>query len=868
LKTEAVCNGVFTVVLLAVLASAAPAVDPDRNSRYIIDFWQEDSGLPQRYVYVIQQTRDGYMWIGTRGGLARFDGVRFTIFDDRNPEQLRESEVMALAEDLEGGLWVGTHGGGVSRLYKGKFVTYAVPEGLPNDFVGALACTKDGSVWIGTERGLVRMSQGRSTFYGRKEGLPHENVRALYADADGTVWIGTQDGLASISAEGGVANHAATDAALKGIVTAIVGDRQGGLWLGVGRSVIHFKERVLRHLDAKDGLPGSEIAALCLAPDGTLWIAVWRQLFRFAEGRVERFDASIERVSGNRTVQVSSFRTLEALFMDSEGSVWVGTGMEGLARIREAAFKPISVGQQDGHEERVPSVFADSRGAVWLGMASGGVTRVTEGVPSFFAFPGNPSATNTIFEDRDGIIWAANDRGVYRQESGTFVAVPLVGMPDTDARMSIIATLVARDGTIWLGDGSRGLLLYRGGRFMRFPPERLPGVRIRALAEDRSGAVWIGMKDGGLVRVRGEEITRYSVEQGLPNSSVHSLYVDKDDSVWVGTRRGLVRIRNGELRVFSAQNGLPVNYFYQIVEDHLGYLWMTCGRGIVRVRRQDLNDVADGKATTVESRVFGTESGLKTTSMVVPNQPAASVDRNGRVWFASGAGAAVVDPNAISKNPVPPPVWIEEIRVDKKAYAPKADIEFPAGAGEVEIEYAGLSFLAPERVQFRYRLEGFDEEWVEARTRRVAFYTNLPPGPFRFRVLACNNDGVWNETGDALRFVLRPHWYQRRSTHAAAVVLFCAMLAGAYRWRVREHKRRAVELARKVEEAVGQVKMLRGMLPICAGCKKIRDDTGYWNQMESYISNHSEADFSHGMCPECLERLYPDYAAAQRGPSS
>jgi hypothetical protein len=161
-------------------------------------------------------------------------------------------------------------------------------------------------------------------------------------------------------------------------------------------------------------------------------------------------------------------------------------------------------------------------------------------------------------------------------------------------------------------------------------------------------------------------------------------------------------------------------------------------------------------------------------------------------------------------------------------------------------------------------LEGFDTQWVDAKTRRIAYYTNLPPASYRFRVLARNSDGVWNENGDALRFILRPHWYQRRSTRAAAAVLLGLALVGAYKLRVREHKRRAVELARKVDEAVGQVKMLRGMLPICAGCKKIRDDSGYWNQMESYISSHSEADFSHGMCPECIERLYPDYAATQR----
>jgi len=864
----AVRRSVLALSLLAGQASSAFALEPrGGNTPSIVDFWQEDSGLPQRYVYVIRQTRDGYLWIGTRGGLARFDGVRFTIFDDRDPEQLRESEVAALAEDLEGGLWVGTHGGGVSRLYEGKFTTYSVGEGLPNGFVTALACGKDGSVWIGTEQGLTRRLDGRLTTYGVKEGLPHAHIRALYTDGDGVVWIGTQRGLASVTADGRLVDHTGTDPEhLRDLVAAIIGDGDGGLWLGTGHSgALRFKGRVQGAIGVKDGLNATEIAALCLDPEGTLWIATWEQLFRSRAGHVERFDASIERVSGNRTVQVSSFRTHEALFVDSEGSVWVGMGMEGLARIRDAAFTVASVGEQDGRLLRVPSVFADSRGAVWLGVESGGVQRVQDGVHTSFQFPGASRATNALFEDRDGVVWAASDGGLFRQQpSGAFAPVPMEGLPASSPGLSIVAALVARDGTIWLGDGGRGVFLHRAGRFTAFPKDRLPGVRVRALAEDRSGCVWIGMKDGGLARVCGDATTLYSVEQGLPSSAVASIYIDKDDFVWAATRRGLVRVRDGQVRSFGARDGLPVNYFYRIIEDDLGYLWMSCGRGLVRVPRQELNDVADGKATTVTSRLFGTESGLKTTSMVVPNQAVASKDRDGRVWFATGVGAAVVDPKAIAKNRVAPPVWIEEIRVDKQAYTPKAEIAFPAGTGEVEIAYAGLSFLAPERVQFRYMLEGFDTQWVDAKTRRIAYYTNLPPATYRFRVLARNSDGVWNENGDTLRFTLRPHWYQRRSTRVAAVVLLGLGLVGAYKARVREHKRRAVELARKVDEAVGQIKMLRGMLPICAGCKKIRDDSGYWNQMESYISSHSEADFSHGMCPECIERLYPDYAATQR----
>jgi len=216
------------------------------------------------------------------------------------------------------------------------------------------------------------------------------------------------------------------------------------------------------------------------------------------------------------------------------------------------------------------------------------------------------------------------------------------------------------------------------------------------------------------------------------------------------------------------------------------------------------------------------------------------------------------------RNHVAPPVWIEELRVDKQARRAAEGAVFPPGEGDVEIRYSGLSFIAPERVQFRYRLDGFDTEWVEAGARRVAYYTNLPPGRYVFRVHACNSDGVWNETGHALTFRLQAHWYQTGWFHVSVVVLAALAVGAGHRWRVREHRRRERELARRVDEAVSHVKMLRGMLPICAGCKKIRDDKGYWNQMETYIQAHSDVDFSHGMCPDCIARLYPDYDQAQR----
>jgi ligand-binding sensor domain-containing protein len=849
------------VVALLLAATSVSALDPNRQiTAYMIDFWQEDSGLPQKFVGAIIQSRDGYLWIGTRGGLARFDGVRFTTFDDLHPGQLPQNEVWALAEDRDGAVWVGTFGGGVSRFFQGKFTTYRAAEGLPNEFVRALACAPDGSVWIGTDSGLTRLKDGRFTVYTEKDSLPDDQIRRLHVDPTGTAWIGTRAGLASIGTDGRLIDQTQRYPELKDSIGAITDDGQGGLWLGTGsQGLLRFKDGVMERVTMKNGLDIDTITDVCVDLQGTVWMSTPDQLFRYRNGRAERLVGQVTRLSGNHTLQTSSLYRLQKVFADREGSVWVGTALDGIARIRDAIFSTVQIDSESNRPWRTNAILADSRGAVWIALWGGPVARLEE--EHITRFDSTASGhVDTLFEDRNGTVWIEHDDALFRFQNGRFVPLPF------PARANITSSLVARDGTVWLGDHTAGLLRLRDGRFTHYGKEEgLPGIATRALAEARNGDVWVGTRDGGLVRLHdGRPVATFSVEQGLPNASVAALYVDAEDTVWVATRTGLARIRDGRVWTFSPAQGLPANHFFQIIEDDLGYLWMTYARGIVRVSRQAMNDVADGRARTADVRTFGTESGMKSTAMVVTNQPSISKAPDGRLWFATAVGATTVNPAAILVNRVPPPVHVESIRVDRVSSIPAEGQAFPPGNGEVEISYVGLSFVAPERVRFKYQLEGFDSGWIEADSRRVAYYTNLPPGSYRFRVQACNNDGVWNETGDALRFRLLPHWYQRRSVHAAAALLVIALAAATYRWRLHEHKRRAVQLAAKVDEAVAQIKTLRGLLPICASCKKIRDDGGYWNQMETYFSDHSDVDFSHSVCPECMEKLYPEYAAHQK----
>ena len=836
-------------------ATSAVALDPSRKvADYLIDFWQEDAGLPQKFVYVIRQTSDGYLWIGTRGGLARFDGVRFTVFDDLQPGQLEESEVVSLAEAADGSLWIGTNGGGVTRHQRGRFTTLTTRDGLPSDFVPSLAAAPDGRVWIGTQKGLVcRRPDG--SLENLTEGLPHPQVEALYFDERGVLWIGTQRGLASLAGQR-LVNFAAQQPEVLGYRTlSITGDGRGGLWVGMletNTPLVLLKDGRATAFDSAQ--VGGSITGLSVDGQGTLWISSPSGLSRYRDGRFEKLQADVSGVGATHVVQTSSLRRTQAVFADREGSVWVGTPTDGLARLRDAVFTTVSPREHQGVEERISALFEDHQSGMWMAMDAGGVARQSaEGWQLLDV--GTKRSLDTVFEHPAGTIWTGNEEKLFRLEAGAFRAV------EGPTNLGSAAVV---DGTLWVGSKGDGLLQYVDGRFVPYDSGGQIGQLIRGLAADRRGGLWIAAKDTGVACLRGGKVTRYAADGGGRGFSAAAIYVDPKDVAWAATRRGLVRIDGDKVTTFTAEHGLVANYFYQIVEDDIGYLWLTYGRGIARVSRQALEDVAAGKVSRVDCQTFGTESGIKATTMVVPNQPAALKRRDGHLWFATGRGAAVVDPQALVRNHVPPPVWVEQLRVDKQARRAEEGAVFPPGDGDVEIAYAGLSFIAPRRVFFRFRLEGFDPDWIDAGTRRVAYYTNLPPGRYRFRVQACNNDGVWNETGHTLTFELQPHWHQTGWFRVSAILLLGFAVVGAHRWRVRAHREREQELARRVDEAVGHVKMLRGMLPICAGCKKIRDDRGYWNQMETYIQAHSEADFSHGMCPDCIARLYPDYDQAQR----
>jgi PAS domain S-box-containing protein len=796
---------IFSLALLLALAcwpDALLAQPGPATPQHIVDLWQQADGLPQNYVFTVIQSRDGYLWIGTRGGVARFDGVRFTSVDDRIPGQLRESEVWALAEDRDSALWVGTYGGGLTRIHRGRFTNFDTRNGLPSNRIRSLAADRDGSLWIGTENGLAHRQDDRFTIVAPKGFAPGHVVTALHADRNGVLWIGTQSGLWSLRAGRLVDHTAAHPDTLSGTITAIAGDDEKGLWVGIEPGAGH--EGGLRRLandsittySVHEGLASEHVLSLVVDGD-TVWVGTRQGLCRSRGGRFEQYTNDVWGFAGVKVLDRVAQQGVPALAIDHEGSLWFGTQLDGLGRLRRAPLLYANGGAPDERGVDVRSLIEDDNGVLWIGTAHD-LRRVdVNGQTTTYATIPAAAAADALTLTRDDTLLVGSPQGLYELRSGRLQSSTWF---PASAPPNVVVLFTDSRGDIWIGTRNDGVYRHTAAGLVHITShDGLLGDQVRAIAEGHDGTIWIGTRGGGVSGIRDGRIDTFGVPQGLAGQDVQALAVDSSGTVWAGTRQGLSRIKNGHVASITASRGLPANFFYQIIEDG-DRLWMTCARGIARMPLEQLNAVADGRAAAVATDLFGSESGMAHTTVTLAHQPTALKRRDGRLWFATSRGAAVLDLQALPRNTIPPPVHIEEVAINRKDRAVADGMRLDPDQRDIEIRYTALSFVVPQRVQFRYRLEGFDDDWVEAGTSRAAHYTNLPRGQYRFRVIAANNDGVWNKDGASLAFEVLPLWYERpwvRALMAAGVVLLALLV---HQRRLAQLQARERELSIRVDE--------------------------------------------------------------------
>jgi signal transduction histidine kinase/ligand-binding sensor domain-containing protein len=717
-------------------------------AQYRFETRSTDNGLPQNTVQAILQTRDGYMWFTTSDGLVRFDGVRFVVFDKATTPGLGSNRFLSLYEDADGTLWAGTADAGVTQYQKGVFHTFSVADGLPNAKVIGICDDERGGVLIWTLAGVVDWHDGRFTPYAPLQKATGELTRVLFRDRNGALWF-TNGAVLWRLAQENLQSYTQAEGLDGANVTSGSEDRDGRILIATARgNIFELAGERFNHISLRS--PGASSAIWAMTEDAhsnIVWMATDAGLLRLSGDELKLFTTG-DGLPGNQ---------LNTLYKDREGSLWVGTYNRGVVRVRAQAAQSLS--KDDGLSgNNVYPIVEDPTGAIWIGTWDGGLSKYSNGKFTSFHQPSFPKLITALQSDHQGRLWIGIWGGVGRMEDDHFVnltaTLGVTGHP-------VFAIFEDRNGDFWFGTRT-GLYRYSGaGPAIRYgTSDGLASDDVRDIIEDRNGDIWIGSY-GGLTRWHDGKFTSLTTKDGLASNTVRSLYEDAAGTLWIGTYDGgLSRFRDGKFVNYTTTDGLFSNGIFRVLEDARGNFWMSCNRGIFRVRRDQLEDFAAGRIRRLTCVPYGKEDGLAQTECNGGQQPAGIKTHDGKLWFPTQGGVVVIDPNEVTTNSMAPPVVIEDASLDRQPVLSGPSLRIDPGRENLEIRYTGLSFINSEHVAFRYRMEGLENDWVEAGARRTAQYAHLPPGHYTFRVIAANADGVWNTTGATLQIIVVPPFWR------------------------------------------------------------------------------------------------------------
>jgi signal transduction histidine kinase/ligand-binding sensor domain-containing protein len=769
----------FAVTLGLLLCPCALALNPALDvSQYAHTSWKNRDGFTKGIIYDVSQTPDGFLWLATEFGLVRFDGVKPVPWEPPRNQSLPSNNVRRLFAARDGTLWISTING-LASWKNGTLTQY--PE-LSGFAVGRAFQDREGSIWaaargtafgklcqirndnakcsgenvlgpfasrvyedgkgnlcVGTGNGVWRWKPGPPEFYLLSK--ERAFVPDVAEDLDGALLITTQGGLGRLI-DGKMQMAYPYPARLRGLDARILRDRDGGLWAGTfAGGIVHFHQGRTDVFSQSDGLTGDNVLGSFEDKEGNIWVATANGLDRFRETPIVTFTIR-QGLSNSPDTAVLAAR---------DGGIWFDTVDGRLNRLDRAGV----------------TVYASH-------IASPKNTRVirTNGLPDH---------RTALFEDSGGRIWISSVSGVGYLENDTYI-------PTTAPGGAIYALTEDNNGDLWIANPELGLLrLSRGNVVQRVPWETFgrqgPGMIFATHVS--LGGVWVGFENGGIAWFRdGRVQASYSAADGLAKGHVNDLRFDHAGALWIGTDSGLSLLKNGRLSTITKENDLPCDGVHWTMPGDFGSVWLMMPCGLARAKLSDLESWSTGRR--IQTTVFGSSDGVSLRALAGVLQPNVGKSPDGRLWFWNGDGIGVVDPRRLPFNKIPPPVHVEQLIADRKTYAAGEKWRLPPVTRDLEIDYTALSFVAPEKNRFRYKLEGHDRDWVDAGTRRQAFYNDLPPRNYRFRVMASNNDGVWNEAGASFNFSIAPAYYQTTWFRAVVVAAFLTVLWGLYRYRLRQ----------------------------------------------------------------------------------
>jgi signal transduction histidine kinase/ligand-binding sensor domain-containing protein len=814
--------GWFPGLWCVCLASASFAAT---TPNYITRVWTTDDGLPGSSVMTVIQSHDGYLWLGTFNGLARFDGVRFTIFDGSNTPEMQRSHMTCLFEDPKGTIWIGHQTGELTAYQDGKF--HAVPV--------------------------------KAKWHGAR-------IYEIGADLAGDVWLLNGDGeLARVKDWLVVPSPSGKSPGRLAMVRKLT----GGFWIQRDNEVWELEGDQLRPVHFDEPPINRYIQGIGTSRDGGLWVMTESRMRKWKDGRwtedlgpaqwgwgivhtvLERKDGSLAAATSDhglylifpgqgslqfcRTNGFPDDWITSSLCEDHEGNLWVGTGNSGLAMLRPGNITTLN--PPDHWQGRaVLSVTAGPDGALWIGTEGASLYRFHNG--SWTNLGDNVGLNHhyvwSVVLDAQGRTWAGTWGGsLFWGNESRFELLPEL----KDFHAPIPALLALPNGDLLLGTGI-GLMRYEAGKITwlaREPEFAFPDVR--TMIESPDGTLWFGMFGGGLGRLQQGTLRQFRRSDGLSSDFVQCLHLESDGTLWIGTFNGLNRLKDGRFVAVTKKQGLSDDIICAIEDDGRGYFWLSSHGGIMRVSQTELNRCADGQVKQLHCLTYGRSDGLPTLECSGGFQPTACRTEDGRLWFPTSKGLVAVDPDNVRTNTLVPPVMIERLLVDDQVVsegtAPKPPPRIAPGWHRFEFQFTCLSFAAPELVRFRYKLDGVETKWVETQSSRKAYYTHLPPGNYRFRVLACNNDGVWNEQGATLAFTVEPAFWQTWWFRTSGVAMI-ALAGGGIVWL--DARRR---MRRKVERLQRQQAVERERIRIA---RDIHDDLGAGLTRVSLLSESMSAE--------------------------
>jgi len=732
---------------LAALGQQNPALT-DFNVR----LWQAEDGLPNNIVQAIAQTADGYLWVGTREGLAVFDGEQFHLVE--LSEDSSQPSIISLFASADGSLWVGTEGAGAYCFSNSKFIRCEVSSRNYNFDVLEIQQAGDGTMWFSTSRGILYWRDNKLQRLGSIKNL----LARFCVDNLGKIWV--CDGNLKQENTPPAMNLATIPVKVPRTTRSFYCDAEGTFWIGpdygVDNSLIRVKDGVVTNFPREAG-PSGFVSAIYKDTYGNMWVGSYSGLSRFADGAFAT--VSISKGSPCR---------IYCFFEDREHNVWVGSE-EGLTRLTPNRFKTIS--KADGLSgNTVVSVAPSNQGGVWIGIWGGGVNHYVDGK---FSYLNKSNGLKSDFvmgidEVRDGSLWVGTDYNGPLHHVNNGVVTSYGNDEGFVPGFTTEVLCEDQNGLLWIGT-REGLQSWDGARFTRYTTkDGLSNNRVDAICRGVGNDMWIGT-DNGLTLWHDGKLEDLGASNPSLRILILSLYQDGEGTLWIGTKRhGLLRWRDGVIKEFDRKSGLYNATIYSILEDGRGNFWLNSSRGIFRISKRQLTAVASGNESSVTSVTYGRADGILASGQYRNiTQPAACKDSQGRLWFRTTQGVVMVDPDLLSINQRPPPVVIEEINANRRNFTSKnlnlnvsQPFDIPPGSGALEIHYTALSYTAPGKNMYRYKLEPADNGWINAGGGKAARYMNLRPGTYHFQVVACNNDGVWNEQGQTVTLVFEPHFWQ------------------------------------------------------------------------------------------------------------